>query len=276
MKPRPSISIILPVYNGELTLGKTIMSVQLQNFFAWELLIIDDGSIDATAEVAKQFCQNDERIVYIKNESNLGIQKSLNIGAQKAVGKYLARIDADDTWCVAEKLSEQYAYMEAHTETVLTGTNARIVDAQTKKILLETKLPLRSRKIYKRMLFSNNFIHSSVIIRASTFREVGGYSESPNWRHVEDYELWLRLGEKGKLVNLRTSTVEVLVATTSISSTHKLIQMKKLITLVQRFGYSYPYFLCAYFFAVARYLTFLLMYRFLNRGGFVYRLFKRL
>src|SRR3989338_7703392 len=91
---KPAISVIMPVYNGEKYLREAIESILNQSFSDFELFIINDGSTDGTAGIIASF--HDPRIVYLKNESNLGLSRSYNRGIDAARGKYIARMDADD------------------------------------------------------------------------------------------------------------------------------------------------------------------------------------
>jgi glycosyltransferase involved in cell wall biosynthesis len=272
----PKISIILPTYNGVKTIGKAIISVQMQTFTDWELIIVDDGSSDGISLHVSDYQKADKRIQYIKNEKNIGIQRSLNKAIESSRGKYIARIDDDDVWIDNEKLSTQFAEMEANPDCVLIGTNARIVSLESKKFLFETRLPETDKKIRTRMLFVNNFIHSSVIIRAGILNDIGGYSESEQWLHVEDYELWLRIGKMGKTANIAKVSVELAIHEKSLSNMNRKQQMVKIINLVKKYKDRYPYFYLAYVFSYIKMLSVIFFEKFLKRGGVVYRLVKRL
>lgn len=90
----PLISVLMPAYNAEKYIKEAIESILNQTFSNFEFIIIDDGSIDATEEIIKSF--KDSRIVYIKNEKNLGLIKTLNKGISIARGEFIARMDSDD------------------------------------------------------------------------------------------------------------------------------------------------------------------------------------
>ena len=91
------ISIIIPAYNVEKYIVETINSVLNQTFTDWELIIVDDGSKDNTAEIVKQFCEKDNRISYYFKK-NSGVSDTRNLGMSKAKGEYIALLDADDLW----------------------------------------------------------------------------------------------------------------------------------------------------------------------------------
>ncbi|HGF9542707.1 TPA: glycosyltransferase family 2 protein, partial [Acinetobacter baumannii] len=115
------VSVVLPAYNAELYLKEAIDSVLSQTFTDFELIILNDGSIDRTEEIILSY--NDSRIVYVKNEKNLGLIGTLNKGINLAKGKYIARMDADDI-CLPERFKKQVDFLEKNNEIDLIGTNA--------------------------------------------------------------------------------------------------------------------------------------------------------
>lgn len=232
------VSIILPVFNGEEFISTAIESVLHQMYTAWELLIIDDGSTDGTAERVRQ--HSDSRIIYIKNEQNTGIQKSLNSGLQNAKGEYVARIDVDDVWSDVHKLALQVDFLETHKQYVLIGTGAIVVNEKGAE---QFRYVERStdQEIRNRILFHNPFIHSSVLMRKDALVSVGGYSEDKSVLHVEDYDLWFRLSGAGQYANLPKHCVLFMVRETSLSSMHKVDQFRKNIQLIKKYGHLFKY-----------------------------------
>jgi len=104
------ISIIVPVYNAEKYIKKTIDSVKAQTYSDWELILVDDGSTDNSAQ--EILASNDERIRYVRNESGKkGAAGARNYGISIALGRYIAFIDADDIW-QKDKLQKTLDYME--------------------------------------------------------------------------------------------------------------------------------------------------------------------
>src|SRR3978361_2227094 len=102
----PLISVIMPAYNAQKYVAKSIESVLAQTWQNWELIIADDGSTDDTAEVIKQFCISDLRIKYTPL-SNSGPGMAKNAAIAKSQGKYIAFLDSDDLWA-KEKLQLSY------------------------------------------------------------------------------------------------------------------------------------------------------------------------
>ena len=184
----PAVTVLMPVYNAEKYLHEAIESVLKQTFIDFEFLIIDDGSEDESEKIIRSF--DDPRIVFVKNEKNLGIAKSLNRGVELARGEYVARMDADDI-SLPERLQLQYEFMRAHPEVGLCGGAVRGFGARAR----EDRYPEKEEEIRAQLLFNAAFAHPAVMIRRTLllkkrYREV--------YEGAEDYDLWTRcVGETG-------------------------------------------------------------------------------
>ena len=235
----PKVSILLPTYKEPQYLIRSITSVLNQSFSDWELIVIDDGLVQNSKKSLFDFVQNDKRITVITNPQNLGIQKSLNEGLKAARGTYVARIDDDDEWIDTKKLHKQVAFLDEHFEYVLVGTGAVIVapDGQqlTKYLLPESDIDIR-----KRILSKNCFIHSSVMFNKEKVLSLGGYSESDEVKHIEDYDLWLRLGQTGKMYIIPDYLIDFTLHKNSISSKNRRAQFKGNVKLTRKFKHAYP------------------------------------
>lgn len=249
------VSIILPTYNGGKYIKKAIESIESQTFTNWELLVVDDGSIDDTEDMVISFSQKDRRIIYLKNENNLGIQKTLNKGIKEAKGEYIARIDDDDIWCDKDKLKKQVEFMNTNPKCCLVGTGVIVIDEEGGE-LMRYLLPETDQEIRNSILSKNCFVHSSVLFKKDIVSRVGGYDESINSRHIEDYDLWLRLGLMGELNNLPLYSVKFTLRAGSISSKNKKEQFKKDLVLAKKFKNKYP----NYFGAIVRSYLRILVY----------------
>lgn len=233
------VSIILPTYNGEKTIERAIRSVITQSFEDWELLIIDDGSVDYTKTVLIPFIKTERRIIYVKNDTNLGIQKSLNIGLGMAKGEYVARIDDDDEWVDKDKLLRQVKFLNSNQDHILVGSWAFASDKNTKKDMIY-KMPESDKQIREKILFKNCFIHSAVLFRKEPVLNLGGYDENEYTKTIEDYHLWLLLGLKGKMMNIPVPMVRIQINSNIISGKHKQDQMRKNILLSKIYKELYP------------------------------------
>jgi glycosyltransferase involved in cell wall biosynthesis len=112
------VSVTIPFYNAERFLGETIESVLAQNYAAWELLLVDDGSIDGSTKIAQSYVgRHPDRIFYLEHEGhcNLGVNAARNLGARNSRGEFLAFLDSDDVW-VRKKLEVHVASMIEHPE----------------------------------------------------------------------------------------------------------------------------------------------------------------
>jgi len=204
------------VYNGAKYLEQSLQSILGQTLKDWELVVIDDGSTDATPEILDHWSK-DKRVKIITNESNLGLTKSLNLGLRECFGKYVARWDGDDV-CDPERLQKQYEFMEANPELALCGSQGWYLDEKGERIK-EKNLPVDYDAIQAKLLFNNQFIHSSLFIRRSVIEQEGFYNES--FKTSQDYELVLRLAKKYPVMNLTERLVDWRVGKNSLSWSSK-------------------------------------------------------
>jgi glycosyltransferase involved in cell wall biosynthesis len=226
-------------------------SVLSQTFSDWELIVINDGGSDETGSVVKKYIENDSRIIYLENETNLGIQKTLNRGIKEAKGEYIARIDDDDEWIDKDKLKKQIEFLLNNPEYALIGTGVIVVN-ENKVELTRYLLPSTDEKIRNDLLCKNNFIHSSVVFRKAVALRCGGYSESEGTRNVEDYDLWLKIGIVGKMYNIPEYSVFYMARKGSVSSKNRTNQLRKDINLSKRYKNQYPNYFRALIMGYAR------------------------
>lgn len=183
----PKISIILPVFNGGLFLAKTIQSVISQSLHEFELIIVNDASIDNSKEIIFSF--EDSRIIYIENSINVGQIESVNKGIKLAKANLISRIDQDDIF-LQEKLSLQYQFLDENKDISVVGTWASIIDAND-KVKRYISSPVQNNKMVNTLLNSNPLFHPSVVIRKDILIKMGMYSKE--YEYTEDYDLWCRL-----------------------------------------------------------------------------------
>jgi glycosyltransferase involved in cell wall biosynthesis len=241
MKP-PLVSIILPTYNGIKWIEKAIKSVLSQSFSDFELIIIDDGSTDNTENIVLKFANQDERIRYLKNEHNLGVQRTRNIAIEKVQGEYIAEIDQDDEWIDQDKLKKQVEFLENNKDYVLVGTGVIIVDDKgveiARYLMPETDLDIR-----RKILRANCFIHSSVLYRTNLVKDIGGYTIE---KMSEDHDLWLRLGRLGKFKNFQEFSVKYLFSSGGYNSQDKIIRLKQNLLFAKEHKDFYPNYIYAF------------------------------
>jgi glycosyltransferase involved in cell wall biosynthesis len=179
----PKISVIIPVYNGEIFLEDAIKSVLNQSYDNLECIVVDDGSIDGSAAIAKKH----EQIIYLHQEHK-NVAAARNLGIQKASGEYLAFLDADDIWDT-HKLETQINYMEE---------NPGIDYSVTRHSLFLTE----GLKDFPQWVRTNHsaeetiaYIPSSLIVRKSAFEIVGNFDES--YQISDDSDWFLRARDAG-------------------------------------------------------------------------------
>ena len=198
MNLQPLVSVIISTCNRANLIRKAVDSVLKQNYKNIELIIINDGSTDKTSEIISEAAEKDKRVIILTNKVNLGFVKSLNKGVTMARGKYIARIDDDDFWSDFGKLENQVGFLESNPDYVLTGGGAICLDENGKEITRYLLLE-KDEDIRRSILFDNCFVHSSVVFRKQAWEKAGGYNE--NFGEMEDWDLWLRMGQIGKFYN---------------------------------------------------------------------------
>lgn len=185
---KPVISVILSVYNGASFISEAIESVLSQTFTAFELIIVNDGSDDNTENIINSF--SDKRIQYFPQQHK-GLVTALNFGLDKSVGKFIARIDADDCWH-QEKLEHQYNFLIQNPTYSLVASSRKYID--TKSQIISKCIPssdLDYLKLKESLGCYNIICHSSVLFKSDIIADLGYYSESIP--HCEDYDYWFRI-----------------------------------------------------------------------------------
>lgn len=192
----PRVSVVLPVFNGEPYLGQAVQSILEQSFTDFELIAVDDGSTDRTADLLAAFQKKDARIRVVRQERQ-GIVMALNRGCETATGQYIARMDADDV-SLCNRLQVQVAFLDAHPHVDVLGTGYRHLDGET--LSLPHRNPRTHGLIEWRLCFYNCLCHPSVMMRREKVAELGFYRSA--YPHCEDYDLWIRACTRLRLANL--------------------------------------------------------------------------
>lgn len=190
----PKVTVLLPVYNGEQYVHEAIKSILNQSFADFELLIVNDGSIDHSVEIIQSY--SDPRIRLVHNEKNLKLIAALNKGLDLARGEYIARMDCDDI-SLPQRLEKQVKFMDIHHEVGICGSWLRQFSDNQERIW---KAPSRDEEIRCEMLFNSALYHPTVIMRRSVL--VDNHLHYEEFPHAEDYRMWLRIMEKSNAANL--------------------------------------------------------------------------
>ena len=226
----PLISILLPVYNAENYVQETIASILAQTYTHFELIVINDGSTDRSQEIIDSF--NDKRIITLKNEQNIRLIATLNLGLQKAKGKYIARIDADDIM-LPNRISKQVLFLEENLDYGMVGSYVQTFGDVEGSIFY----PLDDASIRYTSMFYNPFVHSTVMLRASVIAtHLLDYDST--MLHVEDYALWIQIMRVSKVANLPEILVRYRVHAFQISTTYSAIQQENTMVVQQNYIHS--------------------------------------
>ena len=191
MNSEPLVSVIVTTYNRADLLCETLDSILNQTYTNFELIVVDDGSVDHTEEVVKKY--DDSRLQYIKTDNWGGPARPRNIGINKAKGKYIAFCDDDDLW-LPEKLERQEKILQ-NNSCGLCFTNYNYIDKNGKKINKKHKIKKHHRALtFNKFILSRGCIaNSTVMIRREVIDTVGLLNEDMRLIAVEDYNYWARI-----------------------------------------------------------------------------------
>jgi|GEM_PF-605453 len=193
----PRVTVLIPTYHDAPFLGAAIDSILAQTFTDFELLVIDDASTDRSREIVEAY--RDPRIRLIVNETNRGGAGARNRGLAAATGEYVAQLDGNDV-AFPRRLAEQVAYLDAHPEVAVAGSQGTMIDVVGRTIGVYPR-PITELGIRWSGIFQSPLIHSSVMWRrAILWDELGGYDE--RLRSVEDFELSVRAAKRYAIHNL--------------------------------------------------------------------------
>ena len=183
----PTLSIIIPCYNSASTLESTLESVNDQDFQDWEAIIVNDGSTDATEEMALKWVNRDNRFKYFSKQ-NEGLGKTRNFGILKANGKYVLPLDSDNL--VANDFAkEAIAILESNNEIGVVHGDAEYFGEKSGLWKVD--------EFDLTKILIGNYIDACAIYRKVLWEKVGGYAENMPFQGHEDWELWIAFGSVG-------------------------------------------------------------------------------
>jgi len=246
----PKVSIIMGTYNRAALLPRAFQSVAEQSFSDWEFIITDDGSTDDTPSVVHKLQNKDSRIVYLRNEENLGISKNYNIALRHTRGIYIAMIDDDDAWIGNDKLEKQMHFLEKNQEYVGCGGGVVVVDLGGKELYRYLK-PETDSKIRDYALYSNPMANSTTLFRRKIGEKVGWYDETQ--RYSGDRDFWLKMGCEGKLYNFPNYFSYYTMNGQNTSIIKLRPHLKASFIIMRRYRNKYPHYYTAFLFNFLQY-----------------------
>lgn len=211
------IDVLLSARNGEKYLRKSVRSILSQTYKDFVFYIINDASVDNSAEIIKSF--HDKRIVFFQNKKTQGLTKNLNFLLKQGKGEYIARQDADDI-SRPERFEKQLQFLEEN-KFDLVGSDARLIDEKG-KIIGEKKY--ESKKIKSDLIKLNMFPHSSWFGKRKIFEELNAYNVK--FTYSQDYDFLLRAAGKFKLGIIPEKLVDIRWDENSLSLFHLKEQQK--------------------------------------------------
>jgi glycosyltransferase involved in cell wall biosynthesis len=193
----PRVSVLIGAYNNATTLERAIDAILAQTVSDLELLLIDDGSRDATPQLIAAAVRRDERVRALTMPQNVGISRSLNEGLRAALAPIVAVQDADD-YSAPERLERQLAVLDARPEVAVVGTRMHEVDPEGKQLAPRTSF--RAGDVNDVLLRFNPIPNTSAAFRRDVALAAGGYD--PRYRYAMEYDLWLRIADEHVHVTL--------------------------------------------------------------------------
>lgn len=187
------VSIIMGIFNCAATLPEAIDSILLQTFTQWQLIICDDGSTDDTYSVADAYREKyPDKIILIQNEKNMGLNFTLNHCLQYVDTEYVARMDGDDI-SLPTRLEKEIVFLDLHSEYAIVSCPMIYFDDRGDFMIGKGNGEPEVASICR----STPFCHAPCMVRKEAYDAVNGYTVAQNRLRVEDWDLWVKMYEKG-------------------------------------------------------------------------------
>lgn len=191
----PKVSVIMPSYNKGEYIGEAIESICCQTFRDWELIIIDDCSLDNSAEVVRSY--QDDRIRFYENPSNLGIAGNRNKGIDLAKGEYIALLDADDI-SPPNRLADEVVFLDEHPEIDVVFGDFQEIDERG--VVKERYFsPLKNPKYIRAKLMISDVIPNGSCMYRKAFIDRHGIRYRDGYLGMDDYLFWVECSLHGNI-----------------------------------------------------------------------------
>jgi glycosyltransferase involved in cell wall biosynthesis len=198
MPRKPLVTVLLSAFNDGRFLPEAVESILAQTLADFEFLIVDDGSTDGSADYLRGL--NDPRVRLLRNETNIGLTRSLNRGLDAAAGTFVARMDADDV-AMPHRLARQVEFLRGRPDVGVVGSSRVLIDERGAVVAAHARAAEDDLRIRWKCLLGNPFAHPTVMLRADVLAR-HGLRYDASFR-TEDYELWTRLLAVTQGANLR-------------------------------------------------------------------------
>jgi len=227
----PKISVIIPAYNAEKTIKKTIKSVLNQTLADFELIVINPNSSDSTSNIISQI-QDSRLQVFNYLQANVAVNR--NRGFSHAKGEFITFLDADDLW-TPDKLEAQYTALVENPQAAVVYSWTNCVD-ETGKFIRRCGRSILTGDVFSHLLLANFIVSgSNVMIRKPALIEVGGFDESLT--NAEDLDMWLRLATKYEFIPVQK--VQVFYRISTHSKSFNVLRMEKSLLKVYDKAFKY-------------------------------------
>ena len=211
-------SVVIPAYNAESTLDKTLASIARQTMPVAEVILVNDGSTDGTRAIAERWGKR-LPIKIVDQPINLGLTQALIDGVRECKCEWILRIDSDDFW--DRNHVQTIDEIDRNSDVVLVSTQTRMFDNEGRPVGV-TAAP-NPKFIRVEFMYGNRMCHSSVAFSKQAYHKAGGYRHFVKW---EDYDLWIRLLTVGNYQTVDKITVNYLVRPDSIYHSTNLCARK--------------------------------------------------
>lgn len=193
----PLVSVLITIFNGADLITSTIESLQHQTYPQFEIVVVDDGSTDNSAEVVRELAISDPRI-RLFSPGRLGRGKALNYGLKQCQGEFIAINDADDV-SHPDRLQKQVAFLIENPDYGLVGCYSMIVDLAT-GVQRVTQYPITDKALRLQLTQGSCFNHPEIVFRQSVVRRIGGYTETR--RFLFDRDIIIRVAKVSKIAKV--------------------------------------------------------------------------
>lgn len=222
------VDVLLPVKNAAPTIGEAIDSVLGQTLRDLRLLVIDDGSSDATPDIVKAYAEKDAR-VELMGSTGQGIVDALNSGLDRATAPFVARMDGDDI-CAPTRLERQLAFMEAHRDVAAVGSRIACFGSKTGS----PPMVLSAAGCRAALCLYTPICHPTVLMRRDALSKLGTVY-TKEFPHAEDYDLFTRLVAVGDICNLDEPLLNYRLHDGQVSKQNQMAQRRVAFQIASRY-----------------------------------------